>query len=87
MNFILRLGWDSQFLNGSKQYTTVYSYEMDFSALMIIKSKYWPTLTNVKDALCSTVANIQLKLKFLYENKHVCSPRQYEEFDLIFNKW
>lgn len=50
MNFILRLRWDFQFLNGSKQYTTVYSYEMDFSVLMIIKSKYWPTLTNVGDA-------------------------------------
>lgn len=81
MNFILRLGWNFQFLKGSKQHTSVYSYEMAFSALMIIKSKYWPMMTDVEDALCSAVANTLLKFKSLCKNKQVCLPRWY--VDLI----
>lgn len=62
MNFILRLGWDFQFLNGSKQHTFVYSYEMAFLSLNDYKNEILDNTDKVEDALCFSSSKNSAKI-------------------------
>lgn len=64
----------------------MYLYKVEYSALVIMQSKYWLILKNIQDALCPKIFSegflcISEKIKITLLFKVSC------KFPCIYNKW